>query len=146
MTGGPRSDWRPTSLDDLRTKSKLIKRWNEACYATKSSGRLKPPLRFMYCLKWDGISSCEATNVQLNSPILSLEDHVNFSFGVAANLLSFGRVESTEAHRPHHFDLLGGLSFQVGFWHVNPFRNFGFWWWWQRWTWTVPSLEGSRSA
>lgn len=50
----PRRRLHPFTDDDLRTNSKLIKCWTEdegACYATKSSGRLKPPLRFMYCLK-----------------------------------------------------------------------------------------------
>lgn len=41
-----------TFLDDvLRTNSKLSKWWTKAGYATKSSGRLKPPLRFIYWLK-----------------------------------------------------------------------------------------------
>lgn len=38
-------------VGDLITNSKLIKLNEEGAYATKSSGLLNPPLRFMYCLK-----------------------------------------------------------------------------------------------
>lgn len=40
-----------------------------------------------------------------NSPILSLENNMNFAFVVAFDFLAFGRVESTEAHGLHHFHL-----------------------------------------
>lgn len=50
--------------DNLRAKSKLIKWRTILCYATKSSGRLKPPFRFIYWLKaMVGLESCNEENL-----------------------------------------------------------------------------------
>lgn len=120
-------------LTMLRTK--LIKWRTNSCYATKSRGRLNPPLRFMYCLREKREESRQRCKFPVDdkpsySPILSLENHMNFSFGVSVDFLSFCGVKAAEAHCPHHFDLLGRFALEVGFWHMNSIRNFGFW---RRW-------------
>lgn len=89
------------------------------------------------CIVWKNgcYKSLVLIHTDDNSPVLSLENHMNFAFVVTFDFLAFCCVEPTKAHSLHHFHLFRCLSFQISLGYVNSTWNFGLRWrrlWWTR--------------